>query len=54
MTDDFVCEQCCNCHWYYLNTDNQQVECMGQEKPCDEYMYKKTRIGRGNTDGHDE
>lgn len=41
MTDDFACEQCCKCHWYFLNNDTEDF-CIGQKKePCEEWIKYK-------------
>ena len=38
--DDFACDQCYKCHWFYLNNDTQD-ECMGQKEPCEEWIKYK-------------
>lgn len=36
----WVCEECCNCHWYCMNNDTEN-ECVGQEEKCEEYTPTK-------------
>ena len=38
---DFIpCEECCDCAYYWQNTDTEN-ECVGEDKPCHEFIEFK-------------
>ena len=38
---DFIpCEKCCDCAYYWQNTDTEN-ECVGEDEPCHEFIEFK-------------
>ena len=33
-----ICDECCNCKYYWENQDDEYMNCDGEEKPCHEYI----------------